>query len=329
MPRRSHIVFFRNPVPDSSTANAEQEPYESAASSCGYTPHTQPVLAQEFVRQVDLVQMMAVPEAWMGVVATSKRAGEAWANALRHLTTSGQRIPKWNDVPLYTPGAATTAAFAAPPDLDATAFPTIVAESETTGCAELLGSFIVSDAQQGKAVALAPARGKPLLVLTGDKNSPELADILRRGGIPFKEVQVYRTCPRHDIRPRLSGLIEDIMVDAEETDRRPLTVTATVTVWLAFFSPSSADAVLSAGPSTSSSLPWYEQLVQTAPIDPSSSPRIQFRIAAIGKTTRLYLEQRGFERVVQAQRPNAEALARAIAAGDEENVVRGPECGRP
>lgn len=196
-----------------------------------------------------------------------------------------------------------------------------MAESEATGCAEFLGPCIVSDVRTRFSEGGAPSSANPLLVLTGDKNSPELTDILRRDGIAYGELEVYRTCPRPDIRQRLSALLGEILVDADQTSRP-------VTVWLAFFSPSSAAAVLSASPPMSSSdarpSPWYEHLAQALP---DHGKRIDFRIAAIGKTTRLYLEQQGFERVVQAERPNAESLARAIADGDEDAGVAGAGAG--
>lgn len=191
-----------------------------------------------------------------------------------------------------------------------------MAESEVTGCAEFLGPFIVSDLRTRFTETGAPS-AKPLLVLTGDKNSPELTDILRRDGIAYEELEVYRTCPRPDIRQRLSGLMGNLLVDAGETSRP-------VTVWLAFFSPSSAGAVLSASASSTSSdarqSRWYEHLAQA---QNDHGKRLDFRIAAIGKTTRLYLQQQGFDRVVQAERPNAESLARAIADGDGDADVDG------
>lgn len=56
--------------------------------------------------------------------------------------------------------------------------------------------------------------------------------------------------------------------------------------------------------------------------------QITFRVAAIGKTTRQYLQQRGFDRVVQAERPNAEYLAKAIAGDGQGDVVDHAD-GRP
>ena len=90
---RNHIVFFRNASTDPGSSDADEARYESAAASLGYTAHTQPVLAQEFVHEDDLVRTIGMPEEWAGVVATSKRAGEAWVNALRRSIQTGNRIP--------------------------------------------------------------------------------------------------------------------------------------------------------------------------------------------------------------------------------------------
>jgi uroporphyrinogen-III synthase len=324
---RDHVIFFRNisTAPGRSDSNKERDPYESAVELLGYIAHTQPVLAQEFVNAHDLVRIIGSSEEWTGVVATSKRAGEAWVNALRHFsnpeTIPGEyclivsqislsltkcRVLEWDNVPLYTPGIATTTAFAAQ-DLPAFAFPTIVVESQATGCAELLGPFIVSDLH-ARRLQEEPSSVKPLLVLTGDKNSSELTDILQCHEIAYQEFEVYRTCPRSDIRQRLEALIEEIVAGTEKAAQE-------ITIWLAFFSPSSAEAVLLASPPSPSTegIPsyWHQQLAQDA--QTNHGKRVTFRMAAIGKTTRHYLQGRGFEGVVQAERPNAECLARAIA----------------
>lgn len=77
--QREHVIFFRNP----STQHDEQDPYESAMTSDRYTAYTQPVLQQEFVNEDRLADVLGDSDGWAAVVATSKRAGEAWANAIR------------------------------------------------------------------------------------------------------------------------------------------------------------------------------------------------------------------------------------------------------
>jgi hypothetical protein len=106
----------------------------------------------------------------------------------------------------------------------------------------------------------------------------------------------------------MEAVIKEIIAGTEESVQE-------ITIWLAFFSPSSAEAVLFASPPSPSTdvsaSDWHQQLTQDA--QTNHGKRVTFRMAAIGKTTRHYLQGRGFKGVVQAERPNAECLARAIA----------------
>lgn len=81
--QREHVIFFRHPSTEPSGLSVERDPYEAAMTSDRYIAHTQPVLGQEFVNENRLVEVLGDPEAWRAVVATSKRAGEAWSNAVR------------------------------------------------------------------------------------------------------------------------------------------------------------------------------------------------------------------------------------------------------
>jgi uroporphyrinogen-III synthase len=219
-----------------------------------------------------------------------------------------RRALAWEQIPLYTPGSATTATFSAP-DLPKSCFPTIVLHSEDTGCAEHLGPFIVSHLASQSADTGFPTPRKPFLVLTGDKNSSELTDILRRHHVAYRELEVYRTSPRPDIAKRLGGLLEDIAVGKEGNPDQ------VVTIWFAFFSPSSAEAVLSADiqPASPGQRYWYDKVASD--LEKRHGVRLRLRKAAIGKTTGNYLRREGFEHVVQAGKPNAQDMARAIAQG--------------
>lgn len=218
------------------------------------------------------------------------------------------RYLDWERIPLYTPGAGTTTTFSAS-DLPKSCFPSIVPGSEETGCAENLGPFIVShiDSQASrKDVATAI---KPFLVLTGDKNSSELTDHLQQHQVPYEELEVYRTSPRPDIADRLANLLEEIVVGWDRSVGRA------ITIWFAFFSPSSAEAVLYADTLATPAEQeyWYNQV--TSDLEERYDVRIRFRMAVIGKTTGNYLRRQGFGDVVQAEKPNAEGMARAISEG--------------
>lgn len=214
----------------------------------------------------------------------------------------------WQQMPLYTPGAATTTTFSAS-DLPKSCFPSIVPGSEDTGCAENLGPFIVSHNDSGARPKSNAATPNPFLVLTGDKNSSELTDHLQRHQVVYEELEVYRTSPRSDIAQRLAELLEAIVVGSNRG------VDQAITIWFAFFSPSSAEAVLHAETLTTTAEQkyWYNQVASE--LEQHYRVRIRFRMAAIGKTTGNYLRRQGFGDVVQAVKPNAEGMAKAIAEG--------------
>lgn len=226
----------------------------------------------------------------------------------RDLCLITRRILAWAQVPLYTPGAATTATFSAS-DLAESCFPSIVSASEDTGCAEILGPFIVSHLNSQFRGTGKQGTSKPFLILTGDKNSSELTDILQRHQVAYKELEVYRTSPRPDIAERMAELLAEIVAGANRDTEHPLII------WFAFFSPSSAEAVLRAGakPASTGERYWFDRVASD--LEEHHGVRIKFRMAAIGKTTGNYLRREGFEDVVQAGKPNAEGMVRAIVEG--------------
>jgi uroporphyrinogen-III synthase len=350
MRRNEHVILFHNASIDPQQLGEGQaaDPYESAITARGLVAHTFPVLGQEFVNVPQLETVLQHPEDWTAVVATSKRAGEAWVHAIQRrqasrvrigtsslpwlffaLSTLCAEIPAsldWSRTPLYTPGAATTNAFTTA-EVSRHWFPTIVAGSEETGCAENLGPFIVADARHRQRRLEGPETSEerpsssssksPFLVLTGDKNSSELTDHLQRNRMEYQELEVYRTCPRPDVHSRLADLLEGIAAASKSTSAGEQTI---LTVWFACFSPSSTEAVLQATPSlpssqtttdTASHHSWIQDLARD--LGNRYNVDIRLRMAAIGKTTKNYLVQLGFEGVVQAEKPNAECLARAIA----------------
>ncbi|KAJ9106366.1 hypothetical protein QFC21_001512 [Naganishia friedmannii] len=337
MRRNEHVILFRNPVPVDIEQHANgrtADPYESAITARGLVAHTFPVLEQEFVNVSQLEDMLRRPRDWAAVVATSKRAGEAWVHAARCRRAEREEEHDWSQTPLYTPGAATTSAFSAP-DLSHCWFPTIVSGSEETGCAERLGPFIVSDTrhqqqqQQQQTESQACNAGssssttttRPFLILVGDKNSSELTDHLQRHQLAYKELQVYRTGPRTDIQRRLTDLLGDIAASHSSAEGAAQPV---LTVWFAWFSPSSAQAVLYAAPAPAPAAPASSTQTATAAAAAGTRPhswiqdlavdlaaryhvQMRIRMAAIGKTTTSYLVRQMGEitRVVQAEAPNA------------------------
>lgn len=84
MRQHEHVILLRNAsVEPQQDANVQADPYEFAITSRGLAAHTFPVLGQEYVNVPRLVEVLQRPEDWAAVIATSKRAGEAWVNAMR------------------------------------------------------------------------------------------------------------------------------------------------------------------------------------------------------------------------------------------------------
>lgn len=129
---------------------------------------------------------------------------------------------------------------------------------------------------------------RPYLLIRGDKSLEEIPQALHKTGRNVKAVVVYSTSARptlaDDIARECTGLGPDSRT------------------WLAFFSPSSAGYVI-----------------------PLLSPDIVrssgTRIAAIGETTRAYLEGRGVEVHAVAEEPSAKGLLAAIIKADGQASV--------
>ena len=75
-----HVILFRNPHTE-----ANQDNYlQTLSATKKFRPQCCPVLGQVFIDQEGLVEVIAEQsDKWSGLIATSKRAGEAWATACR------------------------------------------------------------------------------------------------------------------------------------------------------------------------------------------------------------------------------------------------------
>lgn len=104
------------------------------------------------------------------------------------------------------------------------------------------------------------------------------------------ETTVYSTT----CRPSLDSDVRSLLEDIGDTDEA---------IWLAFFSPSSAEMVLDHFPSSNDSS--------------SNEIRPESKIAAIGETTKQFLVQYGMEVHAVAKEPTAEGLVGAIRAYEE------------
>jgi len=126
---------------------------------------------------------------------------------------------------------------------------------------------------------------QPLLLVRGDKSTNELQEGLKKAQRAYIETTVYSTTGRSTLKSDVEALSERI----KDT---------TGDIWLAFFSPSSAEMALS---------------YLSSPTDPPRSGILaRFRIAAIGETTSQFLMEYGLQVHAVATEPTAEGLVNAI-----------------
>jgi uroporphyrinogen-III synthase len=144
-----------------------------------------------------------------------------------------------------------------------------------------------------------------ILVLRGDKSMESLQDGLRETSRTYTELTVYET----SARPTLQRDISAILAQHDEGE----------SMWLVFFSPSSAEMVIRTLTSTSGPQD-RERGEQTN--DPQEVCELEerrkevlwtrFRVAAIGETTARYLVDRKISVEAVAKEPTAQGLLEAI-----------------
>ncbi|KAG7571226.1 hypothetical protein FFLO_00899 [Filobasidium floriforme] len=286
-----HVVLFRNPAGD-----AKQDQYTQLLTATKrFRPKSLSVLGQTFVNQQELAEVIrSESDKWSGLIATSKRAGEAWCAACKIVKQEGHGgDPDWSHVPLYTPGPATGASFVGP-DLTSPFIPRRIDAAEETGSAIPLGTFIV---HHHRTLSQNPER--PLLILEGDKNGPNLTETLG-DTILYSQRETYATGPREDLALDLLHLCQTLSADSSWN--RP--------TWLVFFAPSSAKAVLDCLELT--------EFASGLPL--AGAPRVEsmlrFRLASVGNTTAAYLSDRGLEVEAVAKQPTAEGVRDALQEAD-------------
>ncbi|OCF36063.1 hypothetical protein I316_01935 [Kwoniella heveanensis BCC8398] len=166
---------------------------------------------------------------------------------------------------------------------------------------------------------------KPFLLIRGDKSLEYIPDQLHVHGREFKEVVVYSTSPKGDVRQKLEE-IQDRKLNGEGVNFDGSGGEGgTRKGWLAFFSPSGVDVALSA---MNEPIGAQESLQQEGHKGSTDGPARDskelkglggtwsgWKIFAIGETTRRYLEEeKGLKVDAMADRPNAEGLVQAISA---------------
>lgn len=124
-------------------------------------------------------------------------------------------------------------------------------------------------------------------MVRGDKSLEEVPSALKEAGREVREVTVYETAEEPKLSQRVSEISKEIHGET--------------TVWLAFFSPSSAKMVL-------------PHIRSAGLLDRTGR---EVRVAAIGETTRRFLEGGGWLVDAIAAEPNAEGLFEAIRAAED------------
>jgi uroporphyrinogen-III synthase len=311
------VILFRTPSSDACSTTVPDPYHYLLASSRRYTPAFLQVLDQAFVKQDQLASTIAAgPGKWSGIVATSKRAGEAWAAAAKSLAENQQEesgkgknkqsdeaerlAVDWSRLPLFTPGPGTTSAFV-PHDLPSRYFPKPFPGADSTGSGIPLGNLIVDN------LSAVQIDNRPFLILEGDKTISELKDVLSSHGVPFERQLVYETAVRKELDLDMEKLVLALL-DGQSQDHNEDQY-----IWLAFFSPSSAIPVISSLRTLGDLSADGSFIARIG----DSRGKLAFRFAAIGKTTSDSIQSMGLPVSAIAQDPTARGILEALVAGED------------
>ncbi|KIK93597.1 hypothetical protein PAXRUDRAFT_144734 [Paxillus rubicundulus Ve08.2h10] len=292
-----HVLLLRAP------AKEGPDRYEVAFETRGYTPLSIPVLETVPVNtDVLKVKILHGPkeQGLSGVIITSKRAVEAWSEALEMISqdplteTQADTLVDWGAVPFYVVGDATAAAafeiqtkFPSFPHL----VPIIIRGGSQSGIAERLAHFILEDA---------PAHDnetRKLLYLTGDKNRDTLPQILSTGSVDLDALEVYRTGGSPSFPADLKSALERAPIGNQADSSQ-------CWGWVVYFAPSAAEFVT----------PFLYDMFE---LGGQSTAKSTLKIAVIGPTTASFLRDTLKLQVdVVASKPTPEMLSSAVAAFD-------------
>ncbi|KAF8837893.1 tetrapyrrole biosynthesis, uroporphyrinogen III synthase [Paxillus ammoniavirescens] len=287
-----HVLLLRAP--------AEEGPdrYELEFETRGYTPLSIPVLETVPV-SIDILKEKILhgpnEQALSGVIITSKRAVEAWSEALEMIsqdprTETPETPVDWGTVPFYVVGEATAAAaskiqtnFPSFPHLP----PVLIRGGSQSGTAERLAHFILED------VPSHDNERRKLLYLTGDKNRDTLPQILSTGNIDLDALEVYRTKGSSSFLTDLKSTLERAPIDSTQNWG-----------WVVYFAPSAAEFVT----------PFLHDVFE---FGGQSTEKPTLKIAVIGPTTASFLRDTLKLQVdVVSSKPTPESLSSAVVAFD-------------
>ncbi|BGO95262.1 hypothetical protein NBRC10512_002602 [Rhodotorula toruloides] len=295
-----HLVLVRTPQ-----GLLEQDPYRSALDSLdttsAFTLHHLPVLSTSFCNRDELVEAarrvhQEGREAYDGVIMTSARSVEAWSAAQTTLasstSSSALRAPS---IPFFVVGNPTRTNLArvpVPPP------PELVLGAEESGTGKKLASFILRHFASSPEPPSSPRRRRRLLYLTGDKNRDTVPRILEEGGVEPETLQVYATTRAPGFGADLERILNVVV------DGRGL-------VWMVLFSPSGSKECLAELRQRG----LVASIVASTPASHTLATRLRF--AAIGPITQQFLEEERVPVHAVADKPEPEALVRAILEATE------------
>ncbi|BGP35105.1 uroporphyrinogen-III synthase [Rhodotorula toruloides] len=295
-----HLILVRTPQ-----GSLEQDPYRLALDSLdtasAFTLHHLPVLSTSYCNQDELVEAVRRVhseggEAYDGVIMTSARSVEAWSTAQTTLASSSSSaaLPT-RSIPFFVVGNPTRMSLARAPVPPP---PELVLGAEESGTGEKLASFILRHFASSPEPPNSSRRRRRLLHLTGDKNRDTVPRILEEGGVELDTLQVYATTRAPGFQADFERLISE--VDDDEG-----------LVWMVLFSPSGSRECLAElrrrGYVASAAVPTTDSH--------TLARRLQF--AAIGPVTQQFLEEERVPVHAVADKPEPEALVRAILEATE------------
>ncbi|KAI9031178.1 tetrapyrrole biosynthesis, uroporphyrinogen III synthase [Hyaloraphidium curvatum] len=221
--------------------DSQPDEYSDAFAATGLRCFSIPVLGHRLCNVDELgLRIRTKQKEYCGVIATSKRAVEAWKVAWDG-SLAALSANSWKEKPFYVVGEATAASVAALG---------FVPRGQETGVADRLADLILDD----HAVDDFRAEKRLLLFLTGDKRRDTLFQRLAGSPVEIAELQVYATCPSESF----------------PSDLATRTAISGPPQWVAFFSPSGVDIAL---PECRRSAWW--QGVRIASIGPTTTARLK------------------------------------------------------
>lgn len=259
-----------------------KDPYHDSFEEAQFNPVFLPLLQHEFVGHAELKEYVESPEFMdrtSAIIITSQRAIEA-VNA--HLPALGSEVrEKLLKKPVYTVGPATSKALIEAGYTD-------IRGGKDAGNGAVLSEIILKDLDQ------LPMTGseQQIVFFTGKTRRDIIPKRLTEAGVNLHERIVYQTSALADIDIRVKQhLVKSLSSENLATESELSQQTPHYKHYLVFFSPAEADSIV-------------ETLL--------SMNDINCYLAAIGPTTKEYLESKGLPPNVVAEKPDATHLLRGI-----------------